>query len=469
MFVSQRQWWLYILAAFPAHVIAEHGVGMPIPQMLVAFITNCMVVLLNAYAVRRFVGDRPWFGGFREAMNYIVITGAIGPGLSAFGGALVPILGGGAVADYWIFYAQWYLANALPNLTLGPVLLIWCSDRANWTDWKFSREYLEPFVIAAALIATCISIALLPDKVIHTHFEPAILLLPLPIILWASARFGEKGASGAILIVAVFMTWRALRDVSSLPHDGPYDSVLAVQIFLLGISIPILLLGAAIDELRRAEGAMRNLAASTLRVQDDERRRIARDLHDSTGQNLIAATLVLGEIQRALPVGSEPAAQKLDDLLQASIREIRTVSYLLHPPLLDEAGLDLAVRDYVQGYVDRSEIKVDLQIASDLNRLPSEVELVLFRVMQEALTNVARHSKSDIARIEIKRVERPDREYVILTIEDAGTGMGNAARRTQPGVGLTSMSERVRQVGGEIDIESTVGRTVVTATIPLRE
>jgi signal transduction histidine kinase len=480
LFVSQRRWWLYIIAVFPAHVIAEHGVGMPVPQMLVAFVTNCMVALLNAYAVRRFVGDPPWFGSFQKATNYIVITVGLSPGLSAFGGAFVPILGGGALENYWAFYAHWYLANALPNLTLGPVLLIWLSDGPRWTDWIPSRRHVEPVLMTVVLAATCVAVTQFAGGFVHSRFLPALLLLPLPVVLWAAVRFGEKGASGAILIVAVFMTWAALRGTGVLANDDPETSVLAAQIFLLGVSIPLLLLGAMIDELRRAETAMRQLAASILRVQDDERRRIARDLHDSTGQNLIAASLIAGEMQKMMPAVGEPLVRKLDDMLQASIREIRTVSYLLHPPLLDEAGLGLAVREYVQGYVERSGINVDLQIASDLERLSGEVELVLFRVVQEALANVARHSKSATARIELKRVKHSDREYVTLSIEDAGKGMGTAARRgallrrqNEPGhargVGLASMSERVRQVGGRIEIGSTVGRTVVAAVIPLNQ
>jgi signal transduction histidine kinase len=480
LFVSQRRWWLYIIAVFPAHVIAEHGVGMPVPQMLVAFVTNCMVALLNAYAVRRFVGDPPWFGSFQKATNYIVITAGLSPGLSAFGGAFVPILGGGGLENYWAFYAHWYLANALPNLTLGPVLLIWLSDEPRWTDWIPSRRHVEPLLMTVVLAATCVAVTHFAGGFVHSRFLPALLLLPLPVVLWAAVRFGEKGASGAILIVAVFMTWAALRGTGVLANDDPENSVLAAQIFLLGVSIPLLLLGAMIDELRRAERAMRQLAASILRVQDDERRRIARDLHDSTGQNLIAASLIAGEMQKLMPAAGEPLVRKLDDMLQTSIREIRTVSYLLHPPLLDEAGLGLAVREYVQGYVERSGIKVDLQIASDLDRLSGEVELVLFRVVQEALANVARHSKSATARIELKRVKHSDREYVTLSIEDAGKGMGAAARRGAflrrqdgaghaRGVGLASMSERVRQVGGRIEIDSTVGRTIVAAVIPLNQ
>jgi integral membrane sensor domain MASE1 len=119
LIVPQRDWLLYIAAAFPAHVIAELGVGMPWPQILVAFATNCMVALLNAYAVRRFVGDPPWFGNFRKACLYIVIAAGISPAVSALGGAFVPILGGGSFAEYWVFYSHWYLANACRTSPLG--------------------------------------------------------------------------------------------------------------------------------------------------------------------------------------------------------------------------------------------------------------------------------------------------------------------------------------------------------------
>lgn len=284
LFAPQRKWWLYVAAVLPAHVIAEHGVGMPAPQMLLAFATNCTVALLNAYAVQRFVGDPPWFGSFRKASTYIVIAAGISPAISALGGAFVPILGGGPLADYWVFYAYWFLANALPNLTLGPVLLIWLSNGPKLKRWRPSRQHIEPAVMAAVLIAACLAVVQVAGTAVAGRFLPALLLLPLPAVLWAAVRYGEKGASGAILIVAVIMTWRTLRG-AGLFADGDHErSVLALQMFLLGISIPLLLLGALIDELRTAERTTRQLAASILRVQDDERRRIARDLHDSTGQ-----------------------------------------------------------------------------------------------------------------------------------------------------------------------------------------
>jgi signal transduction histidine kinase len=472
--VPQRSWWLYIAAALPAHVAAELTVGMPAPQLLVAFATNCLVVLTNAYAVRRFVGGPPWFGNWRKALRYIVITAGIGPAVAALGGAFVPIMGGGALADYWMFWSHWYFANALPNLTLGPVFLIWFSDNARPRGWKPSRRHVEAVALGVVLLAACLAVAL-PDQM-ENILGPAMLLLPLPLLVWAAVRFGEKGASAAILMVAVIFTWDALHGAGPFPHPNPERSLLGLQLFLTGLSIPVLLLGALIDELRRTERMTRDLAASVMRAQDEERRRIARDLHDSTGQNLIAATLIAGRIEQALPEAARPEFVQLENMLQQSIREIRTVSYLLHPPLLDEAGLGLAVRNFIEGFSERSGIAVDLEIPADLRRLSAEIELALFRVVQEALTNVSRHSGSATARIRLAREQLAGEETVVLTVEDAGRGMPplgvtrrgpiGTRRCAGTGVGLTSMRERLQQVGGRLEIESAIGGTIVRAIVP---
>jgi signal transduction histidine kinase len=475
LIVPQRNWWGYVAAAFPAHIAAELTVGMPAPQLLVAFATNCLVVLPNAWAVRRFVGGPPWFGNWRAALRYIIITAGIGPAVAALGGAFVPIMGGGALADYWLFWSHWYFANALPNLTIGPAFLIWFSDAARSGGWNPSRRHVEGVALGVVLFAACLGVAL-PEQV-ENAFGLTMLLLPLPLLIWAAVRFGEKGASAAILMVAVIFTWDALHQGTLFQHPDPQRSLLALQLFLSGISIPILLLGALIDELRRAERTTRELAASVMRAQDDERRRIARDLHDSTGQNLIAATLVAGRIEQALPESARAQFHRLEDMLQQSIREIRTVSYLLHPPLLDEAGLVLAVRNYVEGFSERSGLVVDLDLPSDLERMSPEAELALFRVVQEALTNVSRHSGSATARIRVAQENLEGRAVVVLTVEDGGSGIPHlvgirrrlvgARGSTKTGVGLASMRERLQQVGGRLDIQSAVGRTVITATVPL--
>jgi signal transduction histidine kinase len=472
LIAPQRDWWLYIAAAFPAHAVAELGVGMPLPQLLVAFATNCMVALLNAYAVRRWVGKPPWFGNFRKAFLYIVITAGIGPAVPALGGAFVPILGGGPFAEYWIFYWHWYLANALPNLTLGPVFLIWYSDSAGWTRWRPARRHIEPAVVAVALICACIVSAAAAERLTSHSLLPVVLLLPLPLVLWSVVRFGEKGASAAVLVVAVILTWRILHGGGLFPGQNPEHGVLALQLFLTGLSIPLLLLGASIDELRQAERTTRELANSLLQAQDEERRRIARDLHDSTGQNLIAATLIAGRIENAVPADARTVFRQLEEILQQSIRELRTVSYLLHPPLLDEGGLGLALRYFASGFADRTGIAVDLEISPKVDRLAPETELVLFRVVQEALGNVARHSSSKTALIRLDRERAAGGHSAVLTIEDAGKGITEIGRTaslgTPPGVGLASMRERLHQIGGRLEIESAVGHTTLRASVPIR-
>jgi signal transduction histidine kinase len=476
LIAPQRRWWLYIAAAFPAHVVAELGVGMPAPQLLVAFATNCMVALLNAYGVRRFVGDPPWFGTFQKASLYIVIAAGVSPALSALGGAFVPILGGGPFSNYWIYWAHWYVANALPNLTIGPVFLIWFASGTSWSRWIPSRRHVEPAILITLLLGTCI-VATHVGGLVTSAFVPVLLFSPLPLVLWAAVRYGEKGASGTILVVTVVLTWRTLHGSDLFLGEDSERSVLALQLFLTGLSIPVLLLGALIDELRGAEHTMRKLAASVVRAQDEERRRIARDLHDSTGQNLIAATLLLGRIEAALPPSAKPILRQLEEVLQQSIREVRTVSYLLHPPLLDEAGLGPALRCYVDGYIERSGIAVDLDVAPDIERISPDAELVLFRLVQEALTNVSRHSQSPTARIRLAREKASNGQHVVVTIEDAGRGMpaisnmraliGRTIGSRSPGVGLASMRERLLQIGGRLEIDSAVGRTIVRAIIPI--
>jgi signal transduction histidine kinase len=475
LLVPERRWWLYIAAAFPPHVVVELQVGMPTGQLLVAFVTNCLVAIMSAFAVRRLVGGAPWFGDLRKAGLYVLITAGISPAIAALGGAFVPILGGGSPEKYELFWTYWYLSNALSSLTLGPVFLTWLSESPRSSGVASGRRKLEAAIVGVGLVAVCALAFEVSAGTVASGFLPAVLYSPLPIILWATIRFGARGASSSILVVTVVLVWRTLQGPSLFIGADPETNVLALQVFLIGLSIPMLLLGAAIDDLRHAEQTMRHLAGSVLNAQDEERRRIARELHDSTGQNLIAAGMLVERLRHQLPDAAGSPGQQLADMVQRSIRELRTMSYLLHPPLLDEGGLRLALQHYVEGFCQRSDIAVELELSSQLERLPTDVELALFRVVQEALTNVARHSGSKTARIAISPGIARGRKCISLTIADSGKGLPGrrfamartvAARR---GVGLDSMRERLHQIGGWLEVESSAEGTTVTATVPNSE
>jgi len=252
---APRQWWIYILAAFPAHVAAELQVGMPTAQLLVAFATNCSVAVLSAFALRQLRFEPPWFGSIRKATAYVFITGFLSPALCAFGGAFVQILGGGSTEDYGIYWARWYASNALGSLTLGPIALIFLERIATFSFTPTLRR-LEAILVAAVLALTCV-VAFKEVHTITSGYVPALLYLPLPIIIWAAVRFGAPGASGVIMVVSLVLIWRTLNGQSLFDIGNAEMNVFAMQLFLIGLSSPILLLGAAIEETRHAETVTR--------------------------------------------------------------------------------------------------------------------------------------------------------------------------------------------------------------------
>jgi signal transduction histidine kinase len=716
LLVSERKWWIAISAVLPAHIAAELQSGMPGLQALAAFVSNCLVAVLNAAAMRAAIGRPPWLNELHKASAYLVITVVVSPGLAAFAAAIEPILISGHVDHYWAFWWRWYLSNALGGLTLAPAFLAWLGaykERSAPTLWR--RR--EATVLALGLIATCTiafgSSAAAPPS----GFLPALLYVPIPLLLWAAVRFGVKGASSAIFGMTVLSAWYAMHGRGPFAEGGPGESVLALQLFLAMVSAPMLLLGALVEEMhgghnrlstilasisdcyftldrgwrvtainpqaaswfggfparshtetlprefpmaplrealegrtplhlehpsvthpgrwvelhaypstegvsvffrditkrktaelaardmqellqstmdalsaqvaildaggrivavnaawrrfadangyasrdygvgidyvrlceaarwrcrdaaavadglgavmrgehesfrfsyachgpseqrwfqlrvtrfgsdrdlrlvlahenitevKQVEEALQDLTGRLLRAQDEERRRIARELHDSTAQNLLGIALNLARLPKLAPAFSKEARPLIVEsamLLKQAQQEIRTFSYLLHPPELDVAGLTIALRHYVDGFARRSGIKVDLAIPPDLERLSDEAETALYRVVQEALANVRRHSGSRHARIDVTKdtSAATEHETLVLTIEDNGRGMAvrsldhlfAGGESGAEGVGIAGMRQRLRQLGGRLEIVSGESGTIVRATMPL--
>jgi PAS domain S-box-containing protein len=228
-----------------------------------------------------------------------------------------------------------------------------------------------------------------------------------------------------------------------------------------------------ITDRQRAEDSHRQLSAQLLRAQDDERRRIAQELHDSTAQNLAALAMNLARMNLEADSLEPQTREVLSESIQLAnrcMREIRDFSYLLHPPTLDEYGLASALQWYAEGFARRSGIKVDLNLPDGLRRMPKDVETALFRVVQECLTNVQRHSGSLIARIRI--VQEP--EALFLEVADDGRGLPTAAQEmgqtaSRIGLGLLGMKERMRLLGGHLEIKSGSHGSTIRVDLPLRE
>jgi Signal transduction histidine kinase len=221
-----------------------------------------------------------------------------------------------------------------------------------------------------------------------------------------------------------------------------------------------------------AEAQLRHLSIRLMSLQDEEHRRIARDLHDTVGQTLAAMKMSIALIHRsesAAP-GLQPLIDDLNALADEALQEVRTASYLLHPPLLDEAGIASAARWFAEGFARRSGIEVHCDIEEAMERPPRDCELVLFRILQESLTNVHRHSAASAARVRLTR----SHDGFELEVSDNGKGIPEehlrrfATSSNKAGVGITGMRERVRELGGHLEIKPVQPGTSISVVLPAR-
>jgi signal transduction histidine kinase len=217
---------------------------------------------------------------------------------------------------------------------------------------------------------------------------------------------------------------------------------------------------------RESEESLRRLTSRLLLMQDEERRKFSRELHDSLGQYLAGAKM---NVEMFAQKQSAPELESAIQLLDQSITETRTISHLLHPPLLDEVGFSSAARWYLQGFSERSGVDVKVNMPDDVGRLPRDLELALFRVLQESLTNIHRHARSSKAEVTLQSSP----SQLVLRVKDYGNGIPAGlletfrTKGTGFGIGLSGMRERVRELGGQLDIHSNSSGTLISVTLPL--
>jgi signal transduction histidine kinase len=457
-----RRWWLYVAAALPAHIAAETQVGMEAPAMMGAFACNLALALSGAAGLRRLSQGPPWLDTLAKAWMFILVSAVAAPAGVALSVALLGWVTRDALGSV-DFAMRWGLANVLGGVALAPLLVTWIGEGTGWLKRVSVRRAAEAVALAVALVVS----AYVGFPAASAQY-PVLACVPIPLMLWAAVRFGPRGAAGAIFVMTLMALGAALAGRAPFEASSPEHTIFSLQTFLAVLSAPFLVLAAVVAERRRATTEVQDLSARLLNAQDEERRRIARELHDSTGQNLTAALLNLRGVEEsgALHDKERIAVEESGRILDEVHAEIRTLSYLLHPPLLDEVGLAPALRWYVDGFIKRSGIAVQLQVSPDLGRLERDAELALFRVVQESLSNVYRHSGSKTASIDLTRSP----EGLVLTISDAGRGMAGdaiAGRRDQPlGVGVAGMKARLKQLGGRLEIHSSAGGTTVRAILP---
>lgn len=352
---------------------------------------------------------------------------------------------------------------------------------------RFSKTFLAPYIIAlfATLVALFIAWVLTPFL-----GDYAVFISLLPAVVFC-ALFCGLVPSILNLVLCLFGT-----EYWFMPHfrsailSTPSRSV---EMFgLLVASGVVIVMGEVrrreIEKMRREQVTLENrvlertaeldhvnrnlreLSGRLLSLQDEERRRFARELHDSVGQTLVGLGINLSMVRSDIERLSKTvhALAESEDLVQEMSKEVRTISYLLHPPMLDEAGLTSALRWYLEGFTQRSKIQVQSDLPDGFGRLSRELETAIFRVVQECLTNIHRHSGSPTARVRLAYTHGD----IVVEVSDCGKGIAPEKKHELEtsgtiGVGIRGMRERIRQLGGSLELDSNGKGTMVRLRLPM--
>jgi len=391
-----------------------------------------------------------------------------------------------------------FFSNALASLTLVPLVVVWSRNRLSASaSWK---RYIEAGLLAAGLLV--VGLMIFSSQTTGPDTRPALLYLPLPLLLWAAIRFGPRGSSVALLAVSVFEIWSAIHGFGPFATQSAEMNALSVQLFLILASMPLMFLTAMIKERERAQQAayqkeerlelaletaqnasqalsdsqkklrqshnqVRKLLGRVIDVQESERRRISRELHDDLNQKIATLSLSISQVKRKLPMQDGDLVRELDQLRETAndlTNEVRRLSHQLHPAVLEHLGLVTALESYIEGFRDEEQIDVKLTAEIGNERVPFQTSICLYRVAVEALRNVSRHSEAASATISLKRVG----DKLELLISDSGKGFDVETFRHGGGLGLVSIEERLRLLEGTCEIRSTPQQgTTLVAIVPL--
>lgn len=462
------RWPIYLGAALPAQLLVAWQTHSPMLTMSLLFVTNCADAMLGAVTVR-FLSDKSVsFHGLRSMLVFILFGATIAPFVLSFADAGISVVTRWA-PDYWRAFSIRTRSNVLTHLILVPGLVTALATPVfRWRSIPAQR-YAEACAVLLLLGVSAIFVFSGPAG---AGSIPILVYVPLPFLLWAAVRFGPGLTSAALLLVAFVSIWNAERGHGPFTSQSPADNLVALQFFLLAISVPLLCLAAVIAERQETVAALsasyqriQNLAGRLITAQESERARIARHLHDDVNQRLAAISIELSGLRRRFAntpdLLDEVAA--LQELTFSLVDEIRELSHELHPAVLRHVGLVAALQRGCDEFGGQYGIPTRLEVR-EIDGVSHEIALCLYRATQEALRNVARHANARRVEVSLTRARRG----VELRIADDGKGFDLQEVRRQAGLGLIDIDERVRLVGGSVSIDTQPGKgTVLIVRVPL--
>jgi signal transduction histidine kinase len=480
LLLPRKQWPGYILYAGFASFLLHYIHSSSFDRSLLFSLANMLEVSTAATLIHSQDEPRPDLSRLRSVLRFFLFGVITAPVVSTLMVGLEEMLL--RQNPTLLSLRNWYVGDALGIAIIPPVLL--AIHRRNILKLLERRQRLETMLLLAGVTGSAVLIFW------QSNYPAAFILFPLLLLI--IFRLGISGGAVGIILMAApaaYFTVSGRGPFSLTPGEPLVVSILMLQLFLCTLSVTVYVVGAALAERQRLhdslivsnrqlesqEESLRYLSGRLLHAQDEERKRLASELHDSVSQLHAMALLNLAKVPTEkkriiLTKQIRKAITNSTELMNEASRELRAICYLLHPPLLEELGLKSALNLYVDGFTKRTGIMAYVDVEGDIAHLERDVELTLFRVIQESLTNILWHSGSPTVHIRIRH-----RDALVLEIEDHGQGPpkelfddGDGIR--QLGVGISGMRERLRQFGGTLKLSPANLKMnsgmIVCATIP---
>jgi signal transduction histidine kinase len=458
--IRQNLWGIVIPAGLAGFVLYDFRAGLAIDSILFLILIDATEILTGALGLRLMFGGKPRLDNLGGLLKYLLFAVTCAPAIAATFGAML-IRG-----DYWISWRIIVLSEALAFLTVPAAIWGWVSalQTMRAKDRKYGME--AGMLLTGVFLLGCV-ISLTSER----SLTPALFYALVPFLIWAALRFGQLGVSTAILIIAFLSIWGAIHGrgpfMESSRADMPAGSVISLQLFLLCAAIPFMVLAALADQHKLVEIELGQLGGRLIKAQEDERTRIARELHDDLSQTMARLLIRLNRCQQGLAEVSPryhdelAAVTEMASDVSASLRDL---SHLLHPATLATLGLIPSIAGFCREFSERHNLVVKFTHRDIPQDTHEDVNLCLFRVVQESLRNVLKHSGCREAHIDLTAKDN----QILLLIEDAGIGFDVKSKHTPTTLGLVSMRERVLLVGGHISVESEPSSgTRIRVQIPL--
>jgi len=443
LLASRTLWPILLPAGLGGFVLYDLRAGLTPALISWLIVVDAAEILTAAFGVHWAFNGKLRLDSISRLAKYAAFAVILAPVVAATLGAGLP-----PQVNYWASWRIIFLSEALAFLTLPPAILGWASTLRRASERSAMRG-VEAFILILGVLLLGYVMSVTSGRSI----TPALFYALVPFLIWSALRFGPWGVSTSIIIVAFLSIWGAIHARGPFAGSTPIQSMVSLQLFLLCAAIPFMVLAALAEEHKYIEGALRDLSGRLIAAQEEERTRLSRELHDDLSQRMARLLIRLERCRQDIGEISPKLREKLDIIVEMASEvsaSLRDLSHLLHPATLATLGLVTSIKGFCRKFSEQHNLGVKCEFSGIPKDIPEEVNLCLFRIVQEALSNVVKHSAAQEARVTLTGAGG----QIDLCIEDSGNGFDSKSPQGTPTLGLISMQERVRLIGGKFSIES---------------